>query len=149
MLHEFYRVQLALPSRPLSQTQTQVHWQPPPNSILKGNFDGATFKDVNMVGLGVVVHDSQGQVLASLSNNIRLPPPPPGAHKWCRSFGSCQSYPLCLWLWFFFYYSQAGFRSCYQSSTKRQWLLCFLWSPTLFFKEYYRCLWFYFFISYS
>ena len=74
MLHEFYRVQLALPSRPLSQTQTQVHWQPPPNSILKGNFDGATFKDVNMVGLGVVVHDSQGQVLASLSENIRLHP---------------------------------------------------------------------------
>lgn len=66
MPHEFYRVQPALPSRPPSWTQTWVHWQPPPDSVLKVNFNGATFRDVNMAGLGVVVCDSKGQVLASL-----------------------------------------------------------------------------------
>ena len=43
-----------------------------PNS-LKVNFDGATFKDIGRVGLGVVVCDSQGQALALLSERVPLP----------------------------------------------------------------------------
>ena len=40
---------------------------------VKINFDGAVFKDEDRVGIGVVVRDSQGMVIASLSQNIPLP----------------------------------------------------------------------------
>ena len=52
---------------------TRVAWHPPPDGCLKINFDGATFNDINKAGLGVVIRDSFGQVLASLSEQIQLP----------------------------------------------------------------------------
>ena len=54
-------------------TPTQVAWHPPPDGYLKINFDGATFKDINKAGLGVVIRDGFGQVLASLLEQIQLP----------------------------------------------------------------------------
>ena len=41
--------------------------------MIKINFDGAVFKDEDRAGIGVVVRDSLGLVLASLSQNIPLP----------------------------------------------------------------------------
>jgi len=43
------------------------------NGCLKINFDRATFKDINKAGLGVVIRNGFGQVLASLSEHIQLP----------------------------------------------------------------------------
>ncbi|KAK7830719.1 hypothetical protein CFP56_027986 [Quercus suber] len=43
----------------------------PPN-YLKVNFDGATFKEIGKAGIGVVIRDSQGQVIASLSKQVDL-----------------------------------------------------------------------------
>ena len=40
---------------------------------MKINFYGATFNDINKAGLGVVIQDGFGQVLASLSEQIQLP----------------------------------------------------------------------------
>lgn len=40
--------------------------------MVKVNFDGAVFKDLGEVGIGVVVLDSQGLVLASMSEKILL-----------------------------------------------------------------------------
>ena len=40
---------------------------------MKINFDGAVFKNEDRAGIGVVVRDSQGMVMASLSENIPLP----------------------------------------------------------------------------
>ena len=51
-----------------------TQWWPPPHLIYKINFDGATFIDTNSVGLGVVACDSDGMVIASLSERIKLPP---------------------------------------------------------------------------
>ncbi|XP_023923166.1 uncharacterized protein LOC112034583 [Quercus suber] len=51
----------------------QVTWIPPPANSLKINFDGALFKDINKAGLGVVIHNDHGQVLASLSEHIQMP----------------------------------------------------------------------------
>ena len=45
----------------------QVSWMPPPTNSLKINFDGALFRDINKAGLGVVIRNEYGQVLASLS----------------------------------------------------------------------------------
>ena len=44
----------------------RVTWIPPLANSLKINFDGALFKDINKAGLGVVVRNDHGQVLASL-----------------------------------------------------------------------------------
>ena len=40
---------------------------------MKINFDGAVFKNENRAGIGMVVRDSQGMAMASLSQNIPLP----------------------------------------------------------------------------
>ena len=48
-------------------------WSPPPTNSLKVNFDGALFKDIGKVGLGVVIRNNQGQAIASLSEQIPLP----------------------------------------------------------------------------
>ena len=52
----------------------QVRWQPPPETNIKANFDGTVFRENNRAGLGVVIWNHQGQVLASLSENISLQP---------------------------------------------------------------------------
>jgi len=41
--------------------------------MVKINFDGAIFKDSREAGIGVIVCDSQGLVLASMSKRILLP----------------------------------------------------------------------------
>ena len=41
--------------------------------MVKVNFDGVVFKDLGEVGIRVVVRDSQGLVLASMSEKILLP----------------------------------------------------------------------------
>lgn len=47
----------------------RVRWKPPPQGMVKINFDGATSKD-HTSGIGVVIRDERGSVLASLSQNI-------------------------------------------------------------------------------
>ena len=51
-----------------------TQWRPPPHSIYKVNFDGATFIDMDSAGLGLVACDSDSMVIAFLSECIRLPP---------------------------------------------------------------------------
>ena len=46
--------------------------KPPPDASLKVNFDGATFKDIGKAGLGAVIRNSSGQVLASISKQVPL-----------------------------------------------------------------------------
>ena len=50
-----------------------VRWNPPPPMSLKINFDGAVFHETDEEGLGVVVRDHQGRVMASMSEKIKLP----------------------------------------------------------------------------
>ena len=49
-------------------------WQPPPTTKFKVNFDGAVFKEEKRAGLGVVIRNHQGQVIASFFENVALPP---------------------------------------------------------------------------
>lgn len=48
-------------------------WQPPKPGEYKINFDGAMFSEEDEAGLGIVVWDSAGQVLASLAEKIKKP----------------------------------------------------------------------------
>ena len=55
------------------RTQQHVQWHPPQPNYLKLNFDGAIFPELGKAGLGVVVHDSHGNAIASLSEQASLP----------------------------------------------------------------------------
>ena len=48
-------------------------WHPPDASWYKINFDGAFFVKENCAGVGVVIRNEQGLVMASLSQKIPLP----------------------------------------------------------------------------
>lgn len=48
-------------------------WSPPPIECFKINLDGATFPDLGKAGLGVVIRDCTGNVVASLSEQAPLP----------------------------------------------------------------------------
>ena len=50
----------------------RVKWRVPPTEFYKINFDGAMFKEEDRAGIGVIIRDSQGLVLASMSQVIPL-----------------------------------------------------------------------------
>lgn len=52
--------------------RSQVQFSKPIPPLVKINFDGAVFQDLSKAGVGVVVHDSHGMVLASMSEQIPL-----------------------------------------------------------------------------
>ena len=66
-LATFHQSQQSL-SQPSAASRPQpcAHWSPPPSNCLKLNFDGAVFPELGKAGLGVVVHGSQGNAIASL-----------------------------------------------------------------------------------
>jgi ribonuclease HI len=71
LLHEYLAVtteeKIAKPNLP------QVRWKPPQTNYYKVNFDGAIFKDSNAGGIGVVIRDNAGMVIATLSQKVRGP----------------------------------------------------------------------------
>ena len=63
-----------LRSKPVTKKlPKKVIWKPPDAGLLKTNFDGAVFEDLGAAGIGIVVHNSSGEVLATLSEIIPLP----------------------------------------------------------------------------
>ena len=50
-----------------------ARWQPLRPGLYKVNVDGALFNVDNIVGLGVVIRNEQGQVMVSLSERLPLP----------------------------------------------------------------------------
>ena len=60
------KAQTGLSARP------DAKWAPPRVGWHKTNFDAAIFKDDDRAGVGVVIRDNNGLVMASLSQNVRL-----------------------------------------------------------------------------
>ena len=52
----------------------QKHWRPPPPDCFKINYEGAMFDESDEAGLGVVIRNSEGQVMVALSKKIKKPP---------------------------------------------------------------------------
>ena len=48
-------------------------WFPPVKDYYKVNFDGTVFKEEDKVGIGVIIRNCHGMVMASLSQNIPIP----------------------------------------------------------------------------
>ncbi|XP_050259001.1 uncharacterized protein LOC126704001 [Quercus robur] len=51
-----------------------TNWLPPPPLLLKSNCDGAIFHGLNCAGLGIVIRNSEGSVIAALSERVPLLP---------------------------------------------------------------------------
>ena len=72
-LATFQQSQCALTNHTTAtRSQHSVQWRPPPENCHKLNFDGATFSELGKAGLGVVVRDSHGNAIASLSEQAPL-----------------------------------------------------------------------------
>ena len=54
----------------VTATPPQTRWRPPHLGLVKINCDGATFKEQNKSGVGVVIRDGNGLILASLAKQI-------------------------------------------------------------------------------
>ena len=59
---------------PVTRRRTSpVQWQPPLRNLVKANFDGAVFGEEQEDGIGVVIRNNEGQVLAALQEKVRMP----------------------------------------------------------------------------
>ena len=47
-------------------TMRSAIWTKPPENCYKLNFDTTTFKDINALGVGVVIRNVRGEVMAAL-----------------------------------------------------------------------------------
>ena len=50
-----------------------VRWSPPQENVYKANFDVALFDNMGYAGLGAVIRDCNGHIIATLSKKIKLP----------------------------------------------------------------------------
>ena len=48
-------------------------WKPLEGVVVKANFDGAMFAESDLVGIGVVVRNNRGQVVAAIAKKIAKP----------------------------------------------------------------------------
>lgn len=73
MLQDYYRAQ---PTRMAPQNPpiiSSMSWVAPPNPLLKINYDDVVFKETKEAGIGVVIKNSAGQVIASLIEKVLMP----------------------------------------------------------------------------
>ena len=61
------------PCRPRTENQYSTTWKPPPPGSFKVNVDGALFLKTKQSGVGVMVHDKEGNVIATMSKKLDLP----------------------------------------------------------------------------
>ncbi|KAL0009466.1 hypothetical protein SO802_010968 [Lithocarpus litseifolius] len=70
-LLEFQQAFPATSNPPTARSITK--WLPPPTDWLKANFDGAIFQDRNEAGIGIIIRNDHGLVMAALTQVIPLP----------------------------------------------------------------------------
>ncbi|KAL4619791.1 hypothetical protein ACB092_06G105600 [Castanea dentata] len=66
----------SIPPKPPDQGSgdpQQITWKPPVSQKLKVNFDGAVFREEQRAGVGVIIRDEHGSVIATLAENFPLP----------------------------------------------------------------------------
>ncbi|KAL0005280.1 hypothetical protein SO802_012841 [Lithocarpus litseifolius] len=62
--------QATLPPSSPSRSPLRTLWKPPPLDTFKINFDGAVFAEENYSGVGVIIRNREGLVIAALSEKI-------------------------------------------------------------------------------
>ena len=57
----------------IPRTARAVKWRPPIAPCVKANFDGEIFSQDGLAGIGVIIRNEQGLVMAALSQQIPSP----------------------------------------------------------------------------
>lgn len=64
-------------AKPSSKSHPSIpvcsRWKPPTPDIYKVNYNGAMFTEIGEVGIGIVVRNEKGEVMASLAEKIHMP----------------------------------------------------------------------------
>ena len=55
------------------QHRKHTRWKPPNRDFYKVNYDGADFAEQGRAGIGVIIRNSDGDVMASMSQQVQLP----------------------------------------------------------------------------
>uniref|UniRef100_A0A2N9HCI6 Reverse transcriptase domain-containing protein n=1 Tax=Fagus sylvatica TaxID=28930 RepID=A0A2N9HCI6_FAGSY len=76
--------------KPQAQPAPIARWMPPRMLRYKVNYDGVVFKDTNEAGIGIIVRDSSGLVMASLVQKVLFP------HSIPRQAWAARINPICL-----------------------------------------------------
>ena len=71
LVQEF--MDLSKPSALPRSSSVQVGWSHPLVGVFKVNFDAALFENIGSAGIGVAIRDSDGEIIAALSQRIPLP----------------------------------------------------------------------------
>lgn len=72
-LWEEYNAAQELPFKQGEEATPLIGWIPPPRGRYNVNSDGATFSKRRCSGIGVVIWDEQGRVVAAMSKNLQVP----------------------------------------------------------------------------
>ena len=72
-LLEDYHSANVKPSQSSLNTQNIAIWKPPPPGYFKVNIDGALFAKSKQFGVGVIMHDEDGNVVATMCWKLDLP----------------------------------------------------------------------------
>ena len=65
--------QVKLPQTVTNLSKARIRWRPPLGELFKTNYDGAVFSESGEAGIGVVVQDAKGMVIAALAEKITYP----------------------------------------------------------------------------
>ena len=61
-------------AHPITQARTSqarlIKWKPPPPGYFKINYDGALYSSSNCSGIGIVIRDHEGLVIAPLAQSV-------------------------------------------------------------------------------
>jgi ribonuclease HI len=61
-----------LPTR-TTEPQIRTKWKPPQLGRYKVNYDGAMFEESSEAGIGVIIRNDKGEVMASMCHRIHYP----------------------------------------------------------------------------
>ncbi|KAK9993453.1 hypothetical protein SO802_023156 [Lithocarpus litseifolius] len=73
MLLDEYQTANESPEVGQKSTHAIMRWSPPQQECYKVNVDGTVFTKRKQMGIGVVIRDSAGEVVAVLSNRLAVP----------------------------------------------------------------------------
>ena len=65
-MEEFKRAQAQLAVQPRQQSNAEI-WQPPPSEVYKLNYDATLFSDLGRTGVGAVIQNEKGEVMAAMT----------------------------------------------------------------------------------
>lgn len=68
-----YEFQLLHPAVGIPQHKNHTGWKPPDQGLYKVNYDGAIFSQQEKSGVGIVIRNEEGAVMASISQQMPLP----------------------------------------------------------------------------